>query len=190
MVSICPQKSLSNKDNSGLLESNLFAIWDPSATPQDDKVEDIGYTEGSLSKFQQSISSNHFKFQFIVGFGYTFRYKTNAPLNRHSEALPKNLTPREGTVEHTVIRFLGIVFPIPRMKTARYLRSFGNASGWPRISPQWSDAISARKPENPNTPDQFRGISTPTSHLNWVDSYRKEWWQWIKKNQDFISQQP
>ena len=96
-----PEKSLSNKDNSGLFTGWLFAIWDPSAMPQDDEVEDIGSTEGSLSKFQQSISSNHFKFQFIVGFGYTFRYKTNAPLNRHSEALPKNLTPVDGAVEQS-----------------------------------------------------------------------------------------
>ena len=41
------------------------------------------------------------KLGFNVGFGYTFHYKTNAPLNRHSEALPKNLTPREGAVEQS-----------------------------------------------------------------------------------------
>ena len=48
------------------------------------------------------------KLGFIVGFGYTFRYKTNASLNRHSEALPKNLTPVDGAVEQ---RHYG--FPLP-----------------------------------------------------------------------------
>ena len=54
MVSLCPQKSLSNKDNSGLLESNLFAIWDPSATPQDDDVKVIGFTPESFAQTPQS----------------------------------------------------------------------------------------------------------------------------------------